>query len=115
MNIQELMTIKRYNLNIKIIVLDNHSLGMVRQWQELFYDGRYVATSMDDNPPFYKIAQAMGISSIYISQVDEAESAIRQLKDSDGSMLLHACIKKNENVFPIVPPGKSIEKAIKRL
>lgn len=113
MNIQELITIKRYNLDIKILNLDNQSLGMVRQWQELFYSKRYVATIMDDNPSFYKIAQAIGIDSIYLDDIDKTEEAIRKLRESSNCMLLYAKIKKYENVLPIVPPKQSLERAIK--
>lgn len=113
MNIQELITIKRYNLDIKILILDNQSLGMVRQWQELFYSKRYVATIMDDNPSFFRIAQAIGIDSIYLDHVDKAEESIRKLKESPNCRLVHAKIEKYENVLPIVPPGQSLERAIK--
>jgi acetolactate synthase-1/2/3 large subunit len=112
MNIQELMTIKKYNLNIKILLLDNNSLGMVRQWQELFYGGRYVATLLDDNPKFYKISKAIGIPSIYLDKEEKAEEAIKLLKESETYMLLHAAVEKFENVMPIVPPGESLTKAI---
>jgi len=115
MNIQELATVKRYGLNIKMIVMDNFALGMVRQWQELLYDKRYSGTPLLCNPDFAKIAEAYGIKSIKISKKEEAEDAVKELAQSEKSMLLHALIDKEENVLPWVPSGRSLTDVVTKI
>jgi len=112
MNIQELMTIKRYNLNVKILIVDNSYLGMVKQWQELFYNKRYSATPFTDNPDFSKIAEIIGIKSKTLKDWDKAEEAIKELAISEGPMLIHALIDPEENVFPMVPAGASLNEIL---
>jgi len=112
MNIQELTTIKKYNLSVKMIVLDNAYLGMVRQWQELLCQKRYSGTTMTDNPDFVRVADAFDIKARKISEPGEVEDAIRELVESEESMLLHVAIDREENVFPMVPAGKSLAQAI---
>jgi acetolactate synthase-1/2/3 large subunit len=108
MNIQELMTINRYKIPLKIVVLDNNSLGMVRQWQQLFFKCRYSATILDDNPEFSKIAEVVGIKALKIQRPDEVEKAMRELAEYEGPMLVHALVDPRENVLPMVPPGGKI-------
>jgi acetolactate synthase I/II/III large subunit len=115
MNIQELATVKRYGLNLKMIVMDNFALGMVRQWQELLYEKRYSGTPLLCNPDFAKIAEAYGIKSIKISEKDEAEEAVKELAQSEKSMLLHALIDKEENVLPWVPSGRSLTDVVTKI
>ena len=105
MNVQELGTIRRYNLPIKILLLDNERLGMVRQWQQLFFDGRYSETILSDNPDFVTLASAFGIEGKTIERDDEIEAGIDALLNSEGSYLLHVRINAEENVWPLVPPG----------
>jgi acetolactate synthase-1/2/3 large subunit len=112
MNIQELATIKKYNLPVKMVVLDNGYLGMVRQWQELLCQKRYSGTDMCGNPDFAAIARAYDIKASTISHPDECEAAVAELARSSESMLLHAKIDPGENVFPMVPPGESLNKMI---
>ncbi|ADV33969.1 Acetolactate synthase isozyme 2 large subunit [Candidatus Blochmanniella vafra str. BVAF] len=107
MNVQELATIKRRKLPIKIILLDNKRLGMVRQWQELFFDKRYSETILDDNPDFLILAKAFNISGVYISQRSQILDAIDMLFSNTGPFLLHALIDESANVWPLVPPGAS--------
>jgi len=109
MNIQELMTINRYKIPVKIIVIDNNALGMVRQWQQLFFKCRYSATILDDNPDFAKIAQTIGIKSMKIKKPEEVDKAIKELAESRESMLIHALVDPGENVLPMVPPGGKID------
>lgn len=115
MNIQELGTIKRRQLPIKIVLLDNQRLGMVRQWQQLFFDGRYSETILSDNPDFITLASAFGIPGRHITRNDQVEAAIDALLNSDGPYLLHVSIDALENVWPLVPPGASNAQMLEKL
>ncbi|USE37991.1 acetolactate synthase 2 catalytic subunit [Endozoicomonas sp. SCSIO W0465] len=105
MNVQELNTIRRRQLPIKIVLLDNQKLGMVRQWQELFYQGRYSETDLCDNPDFITLANAFGIGGRTITTRDEVNSALDEMLKVNGPWLLHVRIDAMENVWPLVPPG----------
>ncbi|WP_373778125.1 acetolactate synthase 2 catalytic subunit [Glaesserella sp.] len=105
MNIQELGSIKRANLPIKIVLIDNQRLGMVRQWQSLFFKGRHSETILDDNPDFVTLASAFGIKGERIEKAGQVSHAIDRLLLSKDAYLLHICIHENENVWPLVPPG----------
>ena len=105
MNIQELATIRRNNLPVKILILDNQRLGMVRQWQQLFFEGRYSETNLSDNPDFVQLAAVFGIPGQTITKADEVDAAVDALVNSEGPYILHACIDDKENVWPLVPPG----------
>ena len=107
MNIQELGTIKRKQLPVKILLLDNQRLGMVRQWQELFFDGRYSETTLTDNPDFLTLASAFDIPGQRITRKDQVDAAIDALLNSEGPYFLHVAIDEHENVWPLVPPGAS--------
>ncbi|MBE2894958.1 acetolactate synthase 2 catalytic subunit [Spirabiliibacterium falconis] len=105
MNIQELGSIKRGNLPIKIVLLDNQRLGMVRQWQSLFFNARHSETILDDNPDFVTLASAFGIAGERIERGCEVDAALERLLNAKGAYLLHVCIPADENVWPLVPPG----------
>lgn len=107
MNVQELATLKRYKLPIKILLLDNGCLGMVRQWQELFNEERYSEVDLSDNPDFAVVARAFGIEAFGIDKRDEVPAAIERLLAADGPVLCHVKIDPHANVWPLVPPGKS--------
>ena len=107
MNVQELATIKRYGLPVKVVVLDNQCLGMVRQWQELFLDRRYSETDLSDNPDFVKLAEGFGIPALRVTEPDQVEGAIHRLHNDEGALLVHVVLDKVANVWPFVPPGKS--------
>ncbi|KEF32844.1 Acetolactate synthase large subunit [Marinobacter nitratireducens] len=107
MNAQELATIRRYNLPVKLIVLDNQCLGMVRQQQELFYNNRESQINLDDNPDFVAMARAFDIPALHIERTDQIRRGIETLLAYDGPMLLHVAISREENVWPIVKPGGS--------
>jgi acetolactate synthase-1/2/3 large subunit len=109
MNIQELGTLLQTGLAVKIVLMNNSWLGMVRQWQELFYDRRYSFTHLD-NPDFQTIAKAYGIESVRIDSVDHLDEAIMQMMDTEGSFILEACTVSEENIFPMIPAGASIDK-----
>lgn len=112
MNIQELATIRRNNLPVKILILDNQRLGMVRQWQELFFEGRYSETNLSDNPDFVQLAAVFGIPGQTITKANEVDDAITALVNSEGPYILHACIDDKENVWPLVPPGAANDEMI---
>ena len=109
MNMQELGTIFQERLDIKMVVMNNTWLGMVRQWQELFYDKRYSFTYLE-NPDFQKIAQAYGIPSARVTSLDELDEAIEKMMNTEGAFLLEACVGDGENVFPMIPAGATIDK-----
>ena len=104
MNIQELGTIAQYKIPVKIAILNNQYLGMVRQWQELFYDRRYSFTELPA-VDFVKIAQAYGIDGIRVESRDEVQSALKTAINTPGPFMLDFRIEREENVYPIVPPG----------
>ena len=105
MNVQELATVARYRLPIKIVLLDNQALGMVRQWQELFFDKRYSEVDLSDNPDFGAIAKAFGIAALHLDRADGVEDALQALLDAPGPALLHVAIDQAANVWPLVPPN----------
>lgn len=105
MNIQELGSIKRGKLPVKILLLDNQRLGMVRQWQTLFFRGRHSETILEDNPDFLMLARAFDIPGESIEKGGEVNAALDRLLNAEGPYLLHVCIHENENVWPLVPPG----------
>lgn len=105
MNIQELATINRAKLPIKIVLIDNQRLGMVRQWQTLFFEGRLSQTILDDNPDFVALAAACGIQGESIVVKEQVQPAINRMLSHDGGYFLHVQISEIENVWPLVPPG----------
>jgi acetolactate synthase-1/2/3 large subunit len=107
MNVQELATLRRYQIPVKIVVLDNSMLGLVRQWQDLFFAGNYSEVDLSDNPDFVEVANAFGIEAFAIERRDEVDGAIERLLDAQGPILVHVRIDPEENVWPLVPPGKS--------
>ncbi|KUK81348.1 MAG: Acetolactate synthase [Petrotoga mobilis] len=111
MNLQELATISSNRLPVKIIILNNGTLGMVRQWQELFFDERYSSTILE-NPDFVKLAQAYGIKSLRIDQSKDVEMALKEVLNYNGPVLLDVIIPQDENVFPMVPEGASINEML---
>ncbi|QOC24279.1 acetolactate synthase 2 catalytic subunit [Wenzhouxiangella sp. AB-CW3] len=107
MNIQELATLKRYAIDVRIVLLDNSSLGMVRQWQELFFDGNYSEIDLSDNPDFAALARVFGLKARSIETRDQVDEALTWLLEEPGPSLLHVRIDPKANVWPLVPPGKS--------
>ncbi|MBK6333936.1 MAG: acetolactate synthase 2 catalytic subunit [Thermomonas sp.] len=107
MNIQELATLRRYQLPVKIVLLDNQALGMVRQWQELFFDKRYSEVDLSDNPDFVALARAFGIKALHVDRADGMDAALQALLATEGPALLHVAIDTAANVWPLVPPNRS--------
>jgi len=106
MTMQELGVIQDLHLNVKIIVMDNACLGMVRQWQELFYSQRYSESLMMNNPDFVMIAAAYGIAAGRAENPEELAAQFEKALATDGPYLVHCILDGNENVYPIIPPGK---------
>jgi acetolactate synthase-1/2/3 large subunit len=107
MNVQELGTIKREQLNVKIVLIDNQRLGMVRQWQQLFFEERYSETILTDNPDFVTLASAFNIQARTITMQADVLPALDEMLNSNGAFLLHVRINEADNVWPLVPPGAS--------
>lgn len=105
MNVQELTTIKRRKLAVKILLIDNQKLGMVKQWQQLFFEERYSETDLSDNPDFVTMASAFDIPGRTITTTDQVEEALEHLVNCEGPYLLHVKIDDAHNVWPLVPPG----------
>lgn len=105
MNIQELGAVKSGKVPVKILLLDNQRLGMVRQWQSLFFKGRHSATILDDNPDFVTLAKAFDIQGERIEKAGEVNAALDRLFASEKAYFLHVCIHEDENVWPLVPAG----------
>ncbi|MCW0506326.1 acetolactate synthase 2 catalytic subunit [Aeromonas piscicola] len=114
MNVQELGTIRRAQLKVKMVLIDNQRLGMVRQWQELFFDGRYSETILSDNPDFVALAAAFGIPGETITCKEQIAGALDRLLKSEGAYLLHVAISEEENVWPLVPPGVANHKMMEQ-
>ena len=108
MNIQELGTIAQYKLNLKVIIINNHWQGMVRQWQESFYDERYSASNMSvGEPDFISLSKAFGIEGIVISERENLIPQLQKALENEGPVLVNVNVRKGENCYPMVPPGKS--------
>ena len=107
MTIQELGTIFQQNIPLKIVVLNNDFLGMVRQWQQLFFDKRYASTEMT-NPDFIAIAKGYYIKAQKVTQRSQLADAVEEMMKTDGSYFLEVCVEKEDNVFPMIPSGAGI-------
>ncbi|GAL66109.1 acetolactate synthase large subunit [Jejuia pallidilutea] len=107
MNIQELGTIFQQKAAVKIVVLNNEFLGMVRQWQQLFFDKRYASTEMT-NPDFVTIAKGYSINGKRVTKREELADAVKEMMASKSSYFLEVCVEKEDNVFPMIPSGASV-------
>lgn len=108
MNIQELGTIMQSGIDVKIVLLNNSFLGMVRQWQELFFNRRYSFTHLD-NPDFQQLVSSYKITAAKISKPSEIEESVKQMLESDGAYFLEVQVKEEENVFPMIPAGATLD------
>jgi acetolactate synthase-1/2/3 large subunit len=107
MTIQELATIAQFKIRVKILILNNNFLGMVRQWQELFFDNRYSFTEME-NPDFNVISDGYSIKNNIVKEKKDLDKAIKEFLNCKDSFLLNVIVEKEENVFPMVPSGESV-------
>ncbi|RKF21523.1 acetolactate synthase 2 catalytic subunit [Alginatibacterium sediminis] len=115
MNVQELGTIKRAQLPVKMLLIDNNRLGMVRQWQELFFNGRFSETILEDNPDFVTLAKAFDIPGETIVEKGQISAALDRMLNCEGPYLLHVLIDAQDNVWPLVPPGVSNENMLEEV
>ncbi|WP_235299657.1 biosynthetic-type acetolactate synthase large subunit [Portibacter marinus] len=111
MTLQELGMCSQWNVPVKIILLDNEYLGMVRQWQQLFFEKRYSSVALT-NPDFVKIAEGFGVAGKKITKLEEVEAGLQEMLDYDGPYLLHCMVVKEENIFPMVPSGAGVSEII---
>ncbi|MCL6433519.1 MAG: biosynthetic-type acetolactate synthase large subunit [Leptolyngbyaceae cyanobacterium HOT.MB2.61] len=108
MNLQELGTLAEYGIAAKTVIINNGWQGMVRQWQEAFYEERYSASNMQKGmPDFVKLAEAFGVKGMIVRSRDELKGAIAEMLKHDGPVLMDVRVKRDENCYPMVPPGKS--------
>lgn len=115
MNVQELGTIKRYQLPVKILLIDNSKLGLVRQWQQLFFDERYSETDLSDNPDFVMLAKSFDITAETITNEQQISDGLSRMLEHQGPYLLHVKIDAFENVWPLVPPDTANHKMMEDL
>lgn len=112
MNIQELATVATYNLPVKVVILNNGCLGMVRQWQELFHQGRYSSTQLTHNPDFVKLAEAYGVKGMRAVRPEELHPVLEKAFNWQGPVVVDCHVTEMENVFPMVPQNGSINKML---
>ncbi|MEH7804428.1 MULTISPECIES: acetolactate synthase large subunit [Bacillus] len=112
MTLQELAVIRELNLPVKVIVLNNHSLGMVRQWQEIFYEERYSYSKFSEQPDFVKLSEAYGIKGIRISTDEEAKEKLEEALTSREPVFIDVNVARDEKVFPMVAPGKGLHEMV---
>ena len=113
MTLAELSTAAIHKLPVKILVIDNKYLGMVRQWQELFLDSRYSGIDLEGNPDFIKLGEAYGVKGFHVDKAENLESVLKAaLAYNEGPCVIHAEVVKEDNVYPMVPAGQSLENMI---
>lgn len=105
MNSQELLLLKAYNIPVKVVIINNGFLGMVRQWQELFNQRRYSFVDLEVNPDFKTLAKAYGVQGVTLSTIEELRSQLRDLILSDEPVVINCVVEREENVFPMIPAG----------
>jgi acetolactate synthase-1/2/3 large subunit len=112
MNIQELATVAQHKLPVKLLILNNRFLGMVRQWQELFYGARYSSTCLISNPDFVKIAEAYGVKGIRIDRKEDVDTGLLEMMEHQGPVVVNCMVDREEGVFPMVPAGAATNEMI---
>jgi len=111
MTLQELGVCSQHNVAVKILLLDNEHLGMVRQWQELFFERRYSSVELT-NPNFCMISEGFGVKAHKVTDSSEIEGAIADMLAYDGPYLLHVMVEKEENIFPMIASGKAVDEIV---
>lgn len=112
MTMNELATAGRYNIPIIELIMNNSVLGMVRQWQDLFYEQRYCETTFDDNIDFVKLAEAVNVKGFRITKIEEVEDVIKAALAHEGPVLIDCVIGSDDKVWPMVAPGAGIDEII---
>jgi acetolactate synthase-1/2/3 large subunit len=113
MNIQELATASYYNVPLKIVVFNNGYLGMVRQWQEFFFERRYAETHLEHgNPDFVAVAKGFGVEAFRITRPEEVQPTLEKALEIPGPVLIDCQVEQEENVYPMIPSGKTVNDTI---
>ena len=112
MTFQELMLIRQYKLPVKVLIINNSFLGMVRQWQEIFNDKRYSFVDLTYNPDFMKIGEAYGIKTVKIESKEDLKNKLEGLIKSDEGVVINCIVEKEENVYPMIPAGTSVAQMV---
>ena len=112
MNSQEMATAAVHGVPVKVLIMDNRCLGMVHQWQRLFYRERYSNTLLDDTPDFVKLADAYGWEGERIERPEELDAALSRMLAAEGPYLLDVAISRDQNVYPMVAPGRALDDVI---
>ena len=108
MNLQELATLAQYGIPVKTVILNNGWQGMVRQWQQTFFGERYSSSNMEVGmPDFVLLAKAFGVKGMVVNTPDELPAAIAQMLADEGPVLMDVRVRRDENCYPMIPPGKS--------
>ena len=115
MNLNELCTAVKYDLPVVILLMNNNTLGMVRQWQTLFYGKRYSQTTLDRKTDYVKLAEAFGAKGMILKDPDSAESVLAEAFSADGPVLVDCRIGIDEKVLPMIAPGKSFDSIITKM
>ena len=105
MNLNELATVSRNDIPVIEIVINNHVLGMVRQWQTLFYGGRYSNTILDDKVDFVKVSEGLGVPAVKVTTLQEFKDAMKKAVGSNAPAVIECVIEKDDKVFPMIPAG----------
>jgi acetolactate synthase-1/2/3 large subunit len=105
MNIQEMSTLAQHRLPVKVVILNNHYMGMVRQWQEFFHGGRYAESYMDSLPDFVMLAESFGAVGMRATKPDELDSLFAEMIASDKAVIADIIVDPEENVYPMIPSG----------
>jgi acetolactate synthase-1/2/3 large subunit len=111
MTLQELGVCSQWNVGVKIVILDNEFLGMVRQWQELFFERRYSSVELQ-NPNFCMISEGFGVKAKKVTEAKELKAAVAEMLAFDGPYLLHVMVEKEHNVFPMISSGKAVDEIV---
>ena len=112
MNINELVTMKSYNIPVVVVVMNNSVLGMVRQWQKLFYGCRFSNTDPHRATDFVKVAQGYGIKGLRITKPEEIHNVLKKAYDMNEPVVVDCVISPDENVLPMIPPGKTVNEIV---
>ena len=112
MTMSELATIVENDVQVKFAIMNNNHLGMITQWQELFYKSEYQANAYTRNPDFVKLAEAFGLRGIRVDRQDQVHAAIREANSFPGPVLVDFLIETAENVYPMIPSGQSVAELI---
>ena len=112
MTLCELATAAVNDIPVKVLVMDNQYLGMVRQWQNLFFDNRLSGVDLEGNPDFVKLAAAYGIEGMHLRRTADIDKVLTQMLQSDGPCVVHAHCEKEDNVFPMIPAGAAVHEML---